>query len=108
MKANGRREGLGFGLGPSPAREFWVEFRRGWVRRGLRGVQLVISDAYEGLTAAIAQVLNAPWQRCRVPCMGTGLVCVPKAQQGMGWSPPCARGLPRPIPPPRLERVMNF
>jgi transposase-like protein len=59
VNADGRREGLGLGLGPSEAREFWVEFLRSLVRRGLRGVQLVISDAHEGLKAAIAQVLNA-------------------------------------------------
>lgn len=83
VNADGRREVLGLGLGPSEAREFWVEFLRGLVRRGLRGVQLVISDAHEGLKAAIAQVLNATWQRCRVHLMRNLLVCVPKAQQGM-------------------------
>src|SRR5512143_2603610 len=83
VNADGRREVLGLGLGPSEAREFWVEFLRGLVRRGLQGVQLVISDAHEGLKAAIAQVLNATWQRCRVHLMRNLLVCVPKAQQGM-------------------------
>jgi putative transposase len=29
-------------------------------------VQLVISDAHEGLKNAIAKVLGAPWQRCTV------------------------------------------
>jgi transposase-like protein len=36
---------------------------------GLRGVKLVVSDAHEGLKAAIAKVLNATWQRCRVHFM---------------------------------------
>jgi Transposase, Mutator family len=35
-------------------------------RRGLRGVKLVISDAHEGLKAAIQRVVGATWQRCRV------------------------------------------
>ena len=35
-------------------------------RRGLRGVKLVVSDAHEGIKAAIAKVLHATWQRCRV------------------------------------------
>lgn len=83
VNTDGRREVLGLGLGPSEAREFWVEFLRALVRRGLRGVQLVISDAHEGLKAAIAQVLNATWQRCRVHFMRNLLVCVPRAQQGM-------------------------
>ena len=38
-------------------------------RRGLRSVKLVISDAHEGLKAAIAKVFNATWQRCRVHFM---------------------------------------
>ncbi len=38
-------------------------------RRGLRGVKLVVSDAHEGLKAAIAKVLNTSWQRCRVHFM---------------------------------------
>ena len=83
VNADGRREVLGLGLGPSEAREFWVEFLRGLVRRGLAGVQLVISDAHEGLKAAIAQVLSATWQRCRVHFMRNLLACVPKAHQGM-------------------------
>src|SRR5512143_2891344 len=83
VNADGRREVLGLGLVLSEAREFWVEFLRGLVRRGLRGVQLVSSDAHEGLKAAIAQVFNATWQRCRVHFMRNLLVCVPKAQQGM-------------------------
>jgi transposase-like protein len=38
-------------------------------RRGLRGVKLVISDAHEGIKAAVAKVLHASWQRCRVHFM---------------------------------------
>jgi hypothetical protein len=38
-------------------------------RRGLRGVKLVISDAHEGIKGAVAKVLNATWQRCRVRFM---------------------------------------
>jgi hypothetical protein len=29
-------------------------------------VKLVISDAHEGLKAAISKILSATWQRCRV------------------------------------------
>jgi transposase-like protein len=32
-------------------------------------VKLVISDAHEGLKAAVARVLHASWQRCRVHFM---------------------------------------
>jgi putative transposase len=63
---DGRREVLGMAVGCSEAETFWTEFLRTLARRGLRGVKLVISDAHEGLKAAIARVLNATWQRCRV------------------------------------------
>jgi putative transposase len=51
------------------------------VKRGLRGVKLVVSDAHEGLKAAIARVLGATWQRCRVHWMRNALAHVGKAQQ---------------------------
>ena len=35
----------------------------------MRGVKLVISDAHEGIKAAVAKVLSATWQRCRVHFM---------------------------------------
>jgi putative transposase len=56
-------------IGPSEAETFWTAFLRKLSRRGLRGIELVISDAHEGLKAAVAKVLNATWQRCRVHFM---------------------------------------
>jgi transposase-like protein len=77
---DGRREVLGMTVGPSEAETFWTDFLRSLARRGLRGrvpiarvrwgpVKLVISDAHEGLKAAVAKVLHATWQRCRVHTM---------------------------------------
>ena len=66
---DGRREVLGMAIGPSEAETFWIEFLRSLARRGLRGIKLVISDAHEGLKAAVAKVLHASWQRCRVHFM---------------------------------------
>ena len=56
-------------IGASEAETFWTEFLRKLVRRGLKGVQLVISDAHEGIKAAVARVLGTTWQRCRVHFM---------------------------------------
>jgi transposase-like protein len=67
--ADGRREVLGMQVGPSEAETFWTEFLRGLARRGLRGVKLVVSDAHEGIKAAVSKVMNATWQRCRVHFM---------------------------------------
>jgi len=66
VNSDGRREVLGMTIGASEAETFWTEFLRTLARRGLRGVKLVISDAHEGLKAAVAKVLHASWQRCRV------------------------------------------
>jgi putative transposase len=62
----GKREIVGLHIGPSEAETFWSGFLKSLVRRGLRGVKLVISDAHEGLKQAIAKVMGATWQRCRV------------------------------------------
>jgi len=69
VNSDGRREVLGMAIGPSEAEPFWIEFLRTLARRGLRGVKLVISDAHEGIKAAVAKVFNASWQRCRVHFM---------------------------------------
>src|SRR5215203_3220089 len=49
VSTDGRREIIGLGIGPSEAEPFWSSFIKGLVRRGLKGVKLVISDAHEGL-----------------------------------------------------------
>jgi transposase-like protein len=69
VNGDGRREVLGLAIGTSEAETFWTDFLRKLTRRGLRGVKLVVSDAHEGLKAAIARVLNSSWQRCRVHFM---------------------------------------
>ena len=66
VNSDGRREVLGMDIGPSEAETFWTAFLRKLRQRGLRGVKLVISDAHEGLKAAVAKLLHASWQRCRV------------------------------------------
>lgn len=73
VNSDGRREVLGMDIGPSEAEPFWTDFLRKLTRRGLRGVKLVISDAHEGIKAAVAKVLHATWQRCRVHFMRNAL-----------------------------------
>ena len=69
VNTDGRREVLGMQIGTSEAEPIWTEFLRKLTRRGLRGVKLVISDAHEGIKAAVTKVLSATWQRCRVHFM---------------------------------------
>jgi transposase-like protein len=63
---SGRREVIGLDIGEVESGAFWVEFLRDLRARGLHGVRLCVSDAHEGLKAAIARVLGCPWQRCTV------------------------------------------
>jgi putative transposase len=77
------REVLGVAVGPSEAEPFWTSFLRALTRRGLRGVKLVISDAHEGLKAAVGKVLKASWQRCRVHFIRNALAHAGKGQRQM-------------------------
>ena len=79
VTADGERQVLGVDVGASEEKAFWTAFLRSLVKRGLKGVRLVISDAHEGLKAAIGTVLSgATWQRCRVHFMRNLLATVPK------------------------------
>jgi putative transposase len=73
VNTDGRREVLGMEIGTSEAEAIWKEFLRKLTRRGLRGVKLVVSDAHEGIKAAVSKVLCATWQRCRVHFMRNAL-----------------------------------
>jgi putative transposase len=83
VNTDGRREIVGLHIGPSEAEPFWASFLKDLVRRGLKGVKLVISDAHEGLKAAIRRVIGATWQRCRVHFARNALAYVPRGQHAM-------------------------
>ena len=84
VTADGRREVLGFEVGDSEDGAFWTAFLRSLRARGLGGVQLVISDAHEGLKGAIrAVMLGAAWQRCRVHFLRNVLARVPRGNAEM-------------------------
>ena len=53
MTAAGERHVLGVDTGASEDGALWTAFLRSLVRRGLRGVRLVVSDAHEGLKLAV-------------------------------------------------------
>ena len=69
VNTDGRREILGMDIGASEAETFWTDALRKLKRRGLKGVKLVISDAHEGIKAAVSKVFSTTWQRCRVHFM---------------------------------------
>ena len=79
----GRREVVGIDVGEAESEAFWREFLRSLRARGLAGTQLCVSDAHEGLKAAIAKVLSCPWQRCTVHFLRDMLGHCARAQQPM-------------------------
>jgi transposase-like protein len=82
VRETGEREVLDLDVGASEDGAFWLAFLRNLASRGLGGVQLVISDAHEGLKEAIGMVLTgAAWQRCRVHFMRNVLAHVPRADK---------------------------
>ncbi len=84
ISATGEREVLGLAVGDSEDGAFWIQFLRSLRARGLSGVKLVISDAHEGLKAAISAVmLGAAWQRCRVHFVRNALAKVPRGSVEM-------------------------
>lgn len=67
VNSQDRREILGFRVANSESKETWIEFFESLKSRGLQPPKLVISDAHEGLKAAITKsFLNTSWQRCTV------------------------------------------
>lgn len=42
----------------------WTAFLRKRARRGLRDIERVVSDAHEGIKAAVSKVFSTTWQRC--------------------------------------------
>jgi len=82
VSADGHREILGLDLITTEDGAGWTAFLRGLVARGLSGVQLVVSDAHEGLKDAIASCLpGASWQRCRTHFARNLLCKVPRSAQ---------------------------
>lgn len=84
VNEEGEREVLGVAVAEKELESSWREFLRSLVRRGLRGVQLVISDAHEGLRKAVRAVFNGvTWQRCYVHFIRNVLDKIPKSAQGL-------------------------
>ena len=87
VNVEGKREIVGLDVGTSEDGAFWLSFMRSLVARGLAGVELVVSDAHQGLSHqglrdAIATVFGgASWQRCRTHFMTNLLTRVPKRTQ---------------------------
>ena len=67
VNSEGYREILGICEGAKEDKSGWSGFLRHLVDRGLKGVELIVSDACRGLVESIGEYLpDARWQRCAV------------------------------------------
>ena len=74
-----KREILGFKVSDQESKETWRSFLQDLRDRGLAQPNLVISDAHQGLKAAIQEVfVGAAWQRCTVHFLRNILDVMPK------------------------------
>jgi putative transposase len=79
INREGRRCVLGVGLANRESTTSWREFLLGLKQRGLRGVELVVSDDHAGLKQAIVEILpEAVWQRCYVHFLRNALDYLPR------------------------------
>lgn len=65
VNKEGKREVLGVSCSLSEAEVHWRKFIEDMLSRGLKGIQLIVSDDHRGLKAALRACLpSVPWQRC--------------------------------------------
>jgi transposase-like protein len=79
VAADGRRQILGVSVSLGEQEVHWRAFLQSLVKRGLQGVQLVISDDHAGLKAARTAVFGGtPWQRCQFHLQQNASAYVPR------------------------------
>ncbi len=82
VNGEGKREIIGMDVGTSEDGAFWLAFLRSLSARGLSGVELVVTDAHQGLRGAIAAVFGeASWQQRCTHFMTNLLTRVPRRAQ---------------------------
>lgn len=76
---DGRRQILAVEMANRESRSAWKDFLVALKGRGLKGVELVVSDDHAGLVAAIGEVIpEAAWQRCYVHFLRNALDHLPR------------------------------
>lgn len=82
---DGKRSILGVSAALSEAEVHWRTFLTSLQKRGLHGVQLIVSDDHAGLGAARTAVFPAvPWQRCQFHLQQNAQAYVPRLDQRAG------------------------
>ncbi len=79
VNKEGKREILGVSVASSEHEVHWRTFFQSLTKRGLHGVELIISDAHSGLRQARRAVWGGvPWQRCQVHLLRNAQAYVPR------------------------------
>jgi len=82
VRASGHREILAVDVGLTENEVFWSDLFKDLWRRGLRGVQLVVSDDHQGLVAAIRRYFQGcQWQRCQVHFLRNLMIMVSRKER---------------------------
>jgi len=81
IRADGKRAIVGVSVAVGEHETHWRQFLQRLVQRGLTGVQLIVSDAHEGLQAARRAVFGGvPWQRCQFHLQQNAQAYVPRQE----------------------------
>ena len=81
VKRDGRRSILGISVSLSEAEAHWRAFLEGLIKRGLMGVELIVSDSHAGLEAARKAVFTGiPWQRCQFHLQQNAQAYIPRVK----------------------------
>lgn len=76
---DGKRTVLGVSVSLSEAEVHWRDFLNSLIQRGLRGIEMIASDAHEGLAAARKACFSGvAWQRCQFHLQQNAMQYVPK------------------------------
>lgn len=79
INISGHREILGLMLGDTESEESWTEFFVSLKNRGLRGMEILVSDNHTGLVKAVRkQFQGVTWQRCQTHFMRNVLGAAPR------------------------------
>lgn len=82
VTSSGHRRVLGVSVALSEAEVHWRQFLNDLIKRGLRGIKLIISDDHAGLKAARRAALpSVPWQRCQFHLQQNAHAYVPRLDQ---------------------------
>jgi len=75
----GKRIVLGTSVALSEAEIHWRKFISSLLNRGMRGIEMVVSDDHKGLKKALqSTITSVPWQRCQCHLQRNAQAYVPK------------------------------